>query len=279
MSNNIPESQYIISGADFNKIYDGIKFYKFLPNDLMFYNYQYELGLNSNVLSFDSTGKYVKGGLYFCDGSKCHLFWQSYGKKLAIVEIPNDAQVYVEKDKFKSDKLIITNIVNFFDVADDFWINILQHNGLAFEYIKDQSEEICKYAIQKNQWLLEYVQDQFLTEELCKLAVQENGIILQLVKNQTYDICNLAVQHNGMALKYVQDQFLTEELCKLAIKQDYRSLEYVKESSDISIDEICKFAVSKNGYALQYVKNQTDEICTLAVNENANALQYVKKNF
>ena len=273
---------YVISGADFNKEHDKIQFYKFLPNDLMFYNYQYELGLNSNELSFDSTGSYIKGGLYFCDKSKCHLFWKSYGTKLALITIPNDATVYVEKDKFKSNKIIITDILDFTDVPDDFWLIIFNHSCIAFEYIKNQTEELCVLAINKNPWLIASVHDQFLTEELCKLAVNISGIVLQLIKNQTKDICTLAVKQHGMALKYVQNQFLTKDICFLAVKQDIRSLQYVNTSPVLTaeiIDDVSKYAVSEDGYALQYVDKQTEEICILAVNQNTNAAQYVNPEF
>lgn len=182
---------YVISGADFNKEHDKIQFYKFLPNDLMFYNYQYELGLNSNELSFDSTGSYIKGGLYFCDKSKCHLFWKSYGTKLALITIPNDATVYVEKDKFKSNKIIITDILDFTDVPDDFWLIIFNHSCIAFEYIKNQTEELCVLAVQRNGLLLRYVKEQ--TKEICKLAILQNYRALQYVKNPTDDMYDTTV--------------------------------------------------------------------------------------
>ena len=38
------------------------------------------------------------------------------------------------------------------------------------------------------------------TEEICKLAVQQNGNALEFVKYQTEELCKLAVQQNGNAL-------------------------------------------------------------------------------
>ena len=52
---------------------------------------------------------------------------------------------------------------------------------------------------------MQFVKNQ--TEELCKLAVQQSGYSLQFVKNQTEEICKLAVLQNGYgyALQYVED--------------------------------------------------------------------------
>jgi hypothetical protein len=47
-----------------------------------------------------------------------------------------------------------------------------------------------------------FVKDQ--TEEICKLAVQQYGYSLQYVKNKTEEICKLAIQQNVKALKYVK---------------------------------------------------------------------------
>ena len=62
----------------------------------------------------------------------------------------------------------------------------------------------------KNRTLHRFVKEQ--TEEICKLAVQQDGIALQFVKEQTEEICKLAVQQNGHALKYVSTSFQTEEI-------------------------------------------------------------------
>jgi len=63
------------------------------------------------------------------------------------------------------------------------------------------------------------------TDELCKLAVQRNGCALGFVKNQTDEICKLAVQQDGYALGFVKN--LTDEICKLQHKRT-TTLQFVK---------------------------------------------------
>ena len=204
-----------LSGADFNNIYKDTKFYKFLNNNLKHYDFQYTLGLNIDTILFNPNSTCSEGGLYFCEESKCHMFWRQYGTKLALIEIDDDARVYVEKDKFKANKLVITEIVDFENISDNFWISILSKDGYALQFVKEQTEEICKLAVQQDCNALEYVKEQ--TEELCKLSVQQNGNALEYVKEQTEEICKLAVQQNGYALYYVKEQ--TYEIYKLAVQQ------------------------------------------------------------
>jgi hypothetical protein len=137
-------------------------------------------------------------------------------------------------------------------------------------FINDEmmTDELCKLAVQKDGYALKFVKNQ--TEELFKLAIQHNGGVLQFMKDQTEEICKLAVQQDGWALKYVIDK--TEEICKLAVQQYGRALKYV----DHQTEEICKLAVRHNGFALEYVKEQTEELCKLAFQQNGYSLRYVK---
>ena len=248
------------SGADFNKYHkqNGTKFYKFLRNDLTHFDFKYQLGLNTDTKPFNPTNECSAGGLYFCQESDCQHHYRHYGTKLALIEIPDDARVYVEDHKFKSDKIIIKEIIDFDKVDDSFWINIIMskdehdtislYNMFAVQYVKKQSDELCMFVIEQNGCMLRYIKEQFRTEKICIVAVKQNYYALEHVINQTDEMCILAVQKHGNVLQFVKNQ----------------------------TDEICKLAVQENGYALCWVKNQTFELCELAVQQNNLALQYVK---
>ena len=257
------------SGIDFNKMHKNIKFYKFLNNDLTHYDFEYKVGLNIDTAQFNPKRECSGGGLYFCEESKCHFYFDQYGTKLALIEIPDDAKVYIEENKFKADKIFIKEIIDFDQINDNFWIDILSENCCALQYVKNQTEELCIRAVQQNGDALEYVKIQ--TNEICEMAVWENGHALEYVINQTDEICEMAVRQTGYALTYVINQ--TDKICILAVQQNGLALEYVINQTD----EICILAVQQNGYALRFVKNQTDKICELAVQQYGNALFYVKK--
>ena len=67
--------------------------------------------------------------------------------------------------------------------------------------LKNQTEEICRLAVQQRGHALKYAHEQ--TEEICKIAVQQDGYTLQYVHNQTEEICKLAVRQNGCAFQFI----------------------------------------------------------------------------
>jgi hypothetical protein len=131
---------------------------------------------------------------------------------------------------------------------------------------------------------LRYVKNQ--TEEICRLAVQHYGPALQYVENQTEEICKLAVEQNGWALQYVNDKLKTEEICTLAIKHNVRSVSFLKDT-DFENEEFCikliKIVTEQNPSAtlalMQNLNYQTEEICKWAVQKNGDAIRYVKPEY
>ena len=279
------------TGREFNEIYKNINLYKFLNNNLTHYKFKYVVGLNEDIFPFNPTGECLEGGLYFCEESKCNLHFLQYGQKLALIKIPNDARVYVEQDKFKSNKLIIKQIINFADVDDNFWLNIVPKNYYAFKFVKIQTPSICELAVQQNCHVLQFVKNQ--TEEMCISAVKRWGKLLQYVHRQTESICFEAVQQNGLALKYVLNHSMPlssssslSEICIAAVQENGMALKYVKKivlsTPELSsnLPSIRTSAVKNNGFALRYVKKeyQTLELCNLALQQNGCAIKYVKES-
>jgi len=243
-------------------------------NDLQHRKFKYKLGLNIDHHEFTPNNEFSKGGLHFYEESKCRMYWAGYDTKLALIEIPGDARVFVKRDEFKVDRLVITDIMDFDNVPDSFWIGLIKsqsHCGgsaLALKYVKNQTDEICKFAIEQHYYVLAHIKNQ--TDEICKLVVRRDGFMLKHVKNQTDEICKLAVRQYGPALQYVKNQ--TEEICKLAVECIGIALEHVKNQTD----EICKLAVQNTGLALQYVKNPTEEIRRMAIEQNWRAIEFIK---
>jgi hypothetical protein len=82
------------------------RFYKFLSKNAIHYDFQYKQGLNVDINPFCPHGSCEKGGLYFADKMNI-LDYSTFGDYICEVEIPDDAQVYVESCKFKCDKFIL----------------------------------------------------------------------------------------------------------------------------------------------------------------------------
>jgi hypothetical protein len=80
-------------------------------------------------------------------------------------------------------------------------------------------------AVRQHGLALEFVREQ--TPELCLEAVMQNGSALKLVKEQTPEVCLAAVQQDGLALRFVKEQ--TPELCMAAVRQNKNALRFVSE--------------------------------------------------
>ena len=243
----------LLTGKQFNSFYHNQIFVKLTNQSENHHACHFQTGLNTDPMPFDPQGDCQPGGIYFCLMEKIPM-WLNYSSQSMIysrlVTIPDDAQVWVEKDKFKADKIILGERQEISDLA--IW----------------EDPEYCLRAVETNMYALEYVKQQ--TPDICLAAVTNQAASLQFIKNQTMEICLAAVRKNGWTLEYVKDQ--TPEICTIAVKQNGVALQFVKEQTH----NICLAAVQQNGLALQFVEQQTPEICLIAVKQNGWALKYVK---
>ena len=215
----------IMCGHTFNEFFKNRKLYKFLNDDLTDHDFKYQLGLNVYPLPFNANDVNFRKGIDFYEDGNCYLSWNLYGRKMALIKIPNDANIYRDNDEFKTDKIIIEQIIDFKDVDDSFWIDIMQNDLFALEFVKGQTEDLCKSAVKRCFSVLRFVKEQ--TEDICKLAIQNFAFALSFVKNQTDDICKLAVQQDGLTLRFVHNQ--TDEICILAAEQNCHAIQYIKK--------------------------------------------------
>lgn len=160
----------VYNGIEFNRICKdaNAKMYKFVN-----YDSRYEIGLNVadrfNIY-LNGDNKLCYSGLHFNAGDKFRgSYYRDDGTRLALIEIPDDAQVFVWKHGLTADKLIVKDIDYLCNVDnDDFWIDMIQNNGLMLEFVKNQTDKICESAVQQNGRALWYVKNQ--TKEIIELA-------------------------------------------------------------------------------------------------------------
>ena len=141
----------VLTGQKFNEKYQGYNFFKFLGYDLNYNGFIYKNGLNVDTNSFNPTGEYSIGGLFFIDNIQLFAWMLELVKYddcyrylyVSKVTIPNNAIVYIGHDGYKSDKLIV-------DVNNKIHILKLSiWNDNAF----------CKYAIKKTYKIFKYIQN------------------------------------------------------------------------------------------------------------------------
>lgn len=244
----------IISGKIFNRLYEDNTFVKLTNGQEVHHNFKFKTGLNEDFIKFNPNGECLAGGIYFTDIDKMPL-WVGYKadnlKYVRIVTIPDDALVYVEKHKYKANKIMLGKRVPIEEL--DCWDNKLfcfravRQNGHALQYVKNQTPTICFEAVRQNSCALQHVKDQ--TEEICFMAIRQNSYALQHVKDQTEEMCYEAIRQNVHALRYVKDQ--TEEMCIEAIKKNYNMLQFVKNQTEA----VCLEAIKQNSYASRHIRN------------------------
>ena len=175
----------VLNGIDFNRTYPSAEFYKLTNMEELHNDFQFKTGLNIDIHEFNPTGKCTKGGIYFTD--KCNLGrWIEYNCKIMFwirkVMVPNDAVVYIEYNKFKSNMLFLEERVAITTRSD-----------------------LIKLMIKLNGWALRYLDKQQHTEYIRRMAVRQNGIVLRLIINPTEEVCVLAVNQTPAAWTYVPD--------------------------------------------------------------------------
>jgi hypothetical protein len=129
----------VLNGKEFNKLFIEKK-YKITNEKEIHYGLKYKTGLNEDIVSFNPKGSCKEGGIYFTNYSNIFKFID-FGNGVREVIIPDDALVYIEEYKFKTDKLILKE-------------------KILYEKLFENDYEICKLAVQQNRDALRYVKNQ-----------------------------------------------------------------------------------------------------------------------
>jgi len=152
-----------ITGVEFKKRFGNV-FYKFLSKDLVHHSFIYRLGINEDTLQFNPNGSCQTGGLYFSNLENILRFLE-YGPKLGLISIPDDALIYVEKYAFKTNKLILREIMDSeLDILKilkwsrnnccpwDEWTTVYAARNNHFKILKWALENGCSW----NEWTCLY---------------------------------------------------------------------------------------------------------------------------
>ena len=83
----------------------------------------------------------------------------------------------------------------------------------------DKTSKEWLEVVKKDSSMLEFVPEEFITFELCEIAVKNRGYALNYVPEElkTEELCLAAVKKDGYYLEYVPDKFKTEKICKAAV--------------------------------------------------------------
>ncbi len=98
---------------------------KVISEDMVMRGFQYKMGMNEDVQPMATKGS-CAAGLHFCFiQNVCEYL--PYGSKLALISIPDDEDVYVDNNKFRTHKLDIKRIMLFGEV--ETWMYLCKNGA------------------------------------------------------------------------------------------------------------------------------------------------------
>lgn len=129
--------------------------------------------------------------------------------------------------------------------------------------------------------VLAFVPQEYLTEELCEIAVSRNGEALRDVPDtmRTAALCGVAVREYGPALEYVPMQHRTKELCYAAVAEFGMALAFVP--SEQLDEELVRCAVATAPMAVQFAPRHlmTEELWVFILGRHpGNARNYIPED-
>jgi hypothetical protein len=158
-----------------------LKFVKILSEDLKHNGFQYKEGMNVDTKPFDNNFNSSFGyGLYFTT-NKLIYDYLSYGPLIADVTVPLDANVVQFADKFRADRIYISNIRRWDRELD--LEKALNNNGSAIKHIQNPSDELLLMAIRRNARNIQYIKNP--TDEMKLAAIKQNTTTIQYIKDST----------------------------------------------------------------------------------------------
>lgn len=160
----------ILAGDEFKKRVEG-PFYKVLNVESQHRGFRYLEG-HGYVYHPNTILKNKLGGIEFTNEQ--NLAYHVYGDTtlLGYVQIPSDARVYKEGNRYKTNKLTITKIIPMSESklwADPIWSSrAVGQNPHVLQYIQEPTYELCQKAVSLNGQALQYVPRDHKTRELCE---------------------------------------------------------------------------------------------------------------
>jgi hypothetical protein len=123
----------------------------------------------------------------------------------------------------------------FYDsLSEEEYVDLLEssvkyNSALGYIPLNYITPELCKIAVEKDGRELRFVPFELITSELCNLAISENGLAFEFVPREfmTQEICDSAVKEYGCFLMDVPREFITQEMCNIAVEHSYHFFEYV----------------------------------------------------
>lgn len=298
----------LLSGNSFKDFFPGKDFFKIVDDNV-------EPGLYEDQMKY--VNNFVNGGIDFYDNTNYlnGIKELKKAKYILMLFIPDDANVFIDTDRYTTDRVIVTETkyVNEMDIWDkpDIYNNIIKINPIFKQYIhiknpiieqfnnitnntsndsilaslinsphllasiKNPSFEFYIEAVKLSPKTIKYMNN--LTEKNYIELIHANKDTFKYIDNPTRIICEVAVTIDGMLLKYIKNEMLDQYLCGLAFNNTVEIFPYIPV--DFVTYEMCLQAVQYDGTYLEDVPNEyfDDDVIMEAIKKTPGIIKIVKE--
>ena len=132
-----------------------------------------------------------------------------------------------EHIKFNFDEYSAEFLYRYINNFSPEWhLECVRKDPCTFESIANPTPELCRVAVEKVGYTLEYIPDEMKTPEICLSAVKKDVYMIEFVPREmrTLEICKTVVEKNGSLIGYVPKHLQTPEILNIA-EEDRRKWE------------------------------------------------------
>jgi hypothetical protein len=183
-------------------------------------------------------------------------------------------QRFYKKVKPKDDDK--KSIKEAFDIVLKKYLSV---NPTSIQYMVKQSQEICDWVVNKYPSALEFVNDTYKTQIMCKNATEKDYTTLKFVPshmqtNEMYDSCIRQDTENFDALKYIPEEKRTIQLYKIALYVSKKNLQNIP--FNIHTKELYEESIQENISNTSYIQKEllNDELVSFIISCNPVGMIY-----
>ena len=209
----------LISGEILKQISKDVRYIALTTTDVSSYSHvEIYPGLNEKELN---NNNYIYGGFDIVAENDFYKIINNINTYDCYwtLEIPDDATIYVNKKKFQTNKFIALEQKDLKDLPcwkdEDLCLKIIEQHGILIKYVDIDNiimKKICEIAVNEDSNALEYIPEEYQTENMCFKELRKYHWIFEYIKNPTDEMRMYAVKEDGHHLRHIEPKDQTEEI-------------------------------------------------------------------
>lgn len=262
-----------------NTLLSGNSFKDFFPNKefIAIVDDNYDLGIYEKEMKY--VNNYVNGGIEFYDNTNYINGIKNLKKAtfIVILQIPDDANVFIHVDYFVSDKLIVIDKkpIEQMDIWDkpEIYKKIVDANPIFMKYIKNSTDNASIEMLKNKPSLIDHIDNP--SDDMILASLSSAPYLFSHIKNPGIELCIKAIKSSPKCIQYIDN--LTEEMCIELINANKDVFEYINKPTR----SMCTLALMLDGMFIKYIKDiMIDKnLCELAFNNTKEAFPYIPEKY